>query len=421
MSGTWNQWVETAGGVSGLGRWAFGLAAAAVLWFDPSSGLSTAILTGAGLYALWNGKKTFAAWKNPIGAFFGIGVLWAVLSATWSFYPAGSVRDLVKSAPLMLGVLALPAIFNRPERVWAALLASAGVVTAALTADLVRLFAALGWPTLLTEARYFHPYLYTHPNVSSMMAGLCALVFIARGVAGAPGLGRKALLAVGLALDLAYLGVMASRGPQAVFALAVLAFPLVLLPGWRSRFAALALALALGGGLWWGGGLVNPRFKDRTMGNYNNRDTAWGHSKLLADRRPVLGYGFGKKAFVKAVYENPDQRAPLVPVRYPHAHSYWLMLYFQGGAVGFALGTAGWLALAGRLLWGAACAGRQASGGWRERLRARVLPSLLATGLFYVLVYGIGDFPDSVIRASLFYLIGLAMALGAFSARKDAA
>mgnify|MGYP001765305457 CR=1 FL=1 len=421
MNGRWSHWVESAGGVSGLRRWALGLAAVAVLWFDPSSGLSTAILSVAGLYALWNGKKTLAAWKNPVGALFGAGVLWAVLSASWSFYPPGSVRDLVKSTPLALGVLAIPAIFDRPGRIWAALLASAGVVTATLTADLVRLYGALGWPTMLTEARYFHPYLYTHPNVSSMMAGLCALTFVARFTAGAPGWGRKALLAVGLALDVAYLVALASRGPQAVFALAALAFPVVLLPGWRSRLAAAALAAFVGWGLWHDAAQINPRFHDGTMGTFNNRDTAWGHSKLLADRRPVLGYGFGKKAFVKAVYENPDQRAPLVPVRYPHAHSYWLMLYFQGGAVGLALWGLGWLALFGRLLRFAARAGQQVSGGWLERLRVRVLPSLLAVGLLYILIYGIGDFPDSVIRASLFYLIGLALALGRLPERDGTA
>lgn len=403
--------MESVGGRAGLCRWALGLAAAAVLWFDPSSGLSTAILSGAGLYALWNGKKTLAVWKNPVGAFFGLGVLWAALSASWSFYPVGSVRDLAKSIPLVLAALAVPAIFDRPGRLWAALVASASLVTINLAGDMIRLDAALGWPTVLTEARYFHPYLYTHPNVSSMMAGLSALAFIAWGLAGAKGRWRKALLAAGLALDLAYLVMMASRGPQAVFALAALAFPLLLLPGWRSRGVALALALALGWGLWQAAGVVNPRFRDRTMGNFNNRDTVWAHAKMLADQRPVLGYGFGKKAFVKAVYENPKERAPLVPVRYPHAHQYWLMLYFQGGAVGFALWSLGWLALGGRLLRCAGHCGRAAAGAGENGLRERVLPALLGTGIAFILVYGIGDFPDHVIRHAQFYLAGLAVAL----------
>ena len=65
------------------------------------------------------------------------------------------------------------------------------------------------------------------------------------------------------------------------------------------------------------------------------------------------------------------------------------------------------MALAGRLLRCAACH----RGCARERFRDRVLPALLLAGIVYVLVYGIGDFPDSVIRASLFHFIGLGLAL----------
>ncbi len=404
------QWKESAGRAADLGRRGLYVVAAAMLWFDPSNGFSTAILWGAGLYALWNWRKTWAAWRNPAGVLFGLGVLWAVLSAAWSFYPIGTARDVVKSAPMVLAAISMPAIFDRPSRIWTALVASAALITVRLALDLAWIIYFLGWPEALAAARFIHPYLYTHPNVSSMMAGLCALVFAARGLAGAPGAWRKAGLALGLAVDFAYLVVMASRGPQAVFALAVLLFPIVLLPGWRARLAAVVLGAGVAWGLWEAAGIVNPRFQDRTMVNFNNRETVWGHAKLLADRKPLLGYGFGKKAFVKAFYENPAQRAPLVPVRYPHAHQYWLMLYFQGGAAGFALWSLGWLALGLRL---GRYSGRaeQAAAGWAERVRARVLPTLLLVGVAFILIYGIGDFPDHVIRHAQFYLAGLAAAL----------
>ena len=400
------------GGKSAVWRWAPGLAAGAVLWFDASSGLAIAVLWGAGLFALWNWRRTWAAWRNPAGILFGLGVLWALASLAWSFYPAGSARDLIKTAPIALGTLAIPVVFDRPGRIWAALVASAALITLVLAADLLWLLTWLGCPWILEAARFLHPYLYTHPNVSSMMAGLCAMVFTARWLAGAPGAGRKTLLAAGIALDLAYLVVMASRGPQIAFALAALAAPVALLPGWRARLVAAVLALAVGVGLWWGAGIVNPRFKDHTMANFNHRDTVWGHAKLLADQRPVLGYGFGKKAFHKAVYENPAQRAPLVPVRYPHPHSYWLMLYFQGGATAFLLWSLGWLLLLLRLGRHANRKCRAAT-DWLARLRARLLPALLGTGIAYILVYGIGDYPDHVIRHTLFYLAGLALALTA--------
>lgn len=403
-------WLESAGGTSVVWRWVLPLAAGAMLWFHPSNSISEAILWLAGLYAVWNWKKTLAAWRNPVGAFFGLGVLWSLLSVGWSFDPAGTARDLTQAAPMVLAVLAVPTIFDRPGRIWAALVGSAGLVTVRLGVDLIRLFVDLGWPTVMTEARFFHPYLYTHPNVSSMMAGLCVFVFVARGLTGAPGRWQKGLLAAGVLLDLVYLVVLASRGPQAVFAAVALLFPLVLVPGWRPRLVAAVLVAAVGFGLWREADAINPRFRDQTMFNFNNRDTVWSHSKMMADRKPVLGYGFGKRTFVKAIYENPSQRPPLVPVRFPHAHQYWLMLYFQGGAVGFALWSLGWLLLFIRLGRFAQRADRAAS-GWRERLQVRILPMLLLTGMAFILIYGLGDFPDHAIRLAQFYLAGLGMAL----------
>ena len=393
-------------------RWRPPLAwlAASLLWFDPSNGLVKALLWGAGAYAFWNWRRTCSAWCNPAGILFSLGVLWAVLSWSWSFDPPGTARDLLKSAPMVLAALSLPVVFDRPARIWRAVTASAGLVTARLALDLVRLALALGWPGILTEARFHQTYLYTHPNVSSMMAGLCILVFAARWIRGGGGAGLAAGWAAGIALDLAYLVVMASRGPQAVFALAALAFMVVLLPGWRCRCLAALVAVGLGAGLWQVAHKVNPRFRDQTMVNFNNRDTVWGHSKMLADLKPVLGYGFGKRAFHKAFYENPTQRSPLVPVTYPHTHSYWLMLYFQGGLVGFSLWSLAWTALGIRLArFSCREEGRQPA--WSARLRARLLPVLLGTGLAFILVYGIADFPDSVIRQVQFYLAGLALAL----------
>ncbi len=410
--------MAAAGGRGGLIRWALMWAAAAWLWWRPSNELSVALMWGAGGYALWNWRRTLAAWRNPTGVCFGLGVLWAVASVGWSFDARGTASDLMKSAPLALAALAVPVIFDRPGRIWAALVGSAGLVTVRLAVDMGRLVGELGWPLALTESRFFHPYLYTHPNVSSMMAGLCALVFVARGLAGAPGGWRKGLLGLGVALDLAYLVLMASRGPQLVFAVVALAFPVVVLPGWRARVVALGVVVALAFALWEVVPRVNPRFMDRTMGNFNQRDTVWGHSKMLADQRPVLGYGFGKKAFEKAVYENPEQRAPLVPFHYPHAHCYWLMLYFQGGAVAFALWGVGWLALGlrlGRFSWRA----ERNESGWSGQLRARVLPVVLGTGVAFILVYGVGDFPDHVIRHVQFYLAGLGVAWAQGAARGE--
>ena len=400
--------MEWAGGASALRRHALMGVVAAWFWFRPSNELSTILLWLAGLYATWNWRKTLEVWRNPTGLFFGLGVIWALCSLMWSFYPAGTARDLLKAAPLVGAAIAMPILFDGPRRIWSALVVSAVVITVNLGLDLIRLLGELGWPTVLTEARFFHPYLYTHPNVSSMMAGLCALVFVARGLAGVTGFWKKAGLALGVVLDLAYLVTMASRGPQLVFVVVALAFPLVLLPGWRARLVAFVLVVALALALWEVVPRVNPRFRDRTMGNFNQRNTVWGHSNMLAGRRPILGYGFGKAAFEKAVYENPSQRPPLVPFHYPHAHSYWIMLTFQGGKTAFILWSLGWLSL-GIRLGRTAFRAERTEIRWREKLAARSLPVLLGTGIAFILIYGIGDYPDQVIRLSQFCLAGLAV------------
>lgn len=342
------------------------------------------------------------------------GMAWAVISILWSVTAAGSVRDVLKSIPMAMAALGIPSLVNRPGRIWLGLLASASWVTLCLTMDLVRLFVWLGWPWVMPAARFVHPYLYTHPNVSSMMAGLCAMVFAARWLAGAPGRGRKAWLAAGLALNFAFLVVMGSRGPQVALAVITLSLPVALIPGWRARLVVAGLAVLIGIGLWQVAHKINPRFKDNTMHNFNSRDRIWGHVAMLIRERP-LGYGFGKRAFIQAVYHHPEHLPLRGPAKYNHAHSYWLMLGFEGGWIAMGLWGLAWMLLARRLaVWAARATGPPGNG--MERIKARTAPILLLGGLMFILFYGIVDFPDHAIRHAQFYLTGLAMALTALPA-----
>ena len=62
----------------------------------------------------------------------------------------------------------------------------------------------------------------------------------------------------------------------------------------------------------------------------------------------------------------------------------------------------------------------RAATGFTGRLRTRVLPMLLMAGIAFILIYGIGDYPDHVIRHAQFYLAGLAMALTLPPAKREA-
>ena len=384
-------------------RWAVGLAAGWFVLCKPSSGVTEAIGYLAGIWALWNWRKALAAWRNPVGACFGLGVLWAVASAAWSPVPSGAVRDLTKTASLVFGVWGLPAVFAGRARTRTVLAAGAGLLSVRLAADLLRLVMARGvGRELLYWARYEHPYLFNHPNVSSMMAALAALAWVALAVGGVRGGWRRAGLAAGLAVDLAYLVVMASRGPQIVFAAALLAYPLLVLPGWKARVAAFAVVVAVGAGLWLGARWINPRMGDSTVGGFHGRDVVWKYvTERLVPEHPVRGFGFGKRTFEQVAYHDHSRKPLRGAVEYPHAHSYWLMLAFQGGAVAVVLWGAGWLALAAGLFRGLHGEGT---------LAGRAMPAFFLAAVGMILLYGTADYPDNLIRDVQFLLPALALA-----------
>lgn len=394
-------------------RWAVGLVAGWFVLCESSSGVTDAIGGLAGLWALWHWRKTWACWRNPVGLCFGLGVLWAVASACWSMDPQGAWRDVAKSVTLALGVFGLPAALGGRGRSRTVLACSAGLLTVRLAADLVRLAAELGvGKALLAGARYKHPYLFTHPNVSCMMAGLSALALAALAVGGVRGRWRRAALAAGLAVDLVYLVVMGSRGPQIVFAVAVLAYPLLVLPGWKARLAAALAVAAAGAGLWLGAVRINPRLGDATMDGFNGRDIVWRYVAKLYPEHPVRGFGYGKHSFKKVAYHDHSRRPlPYRPAYYPHAHSYWLMLAFQGGGVAVVLWGGGWLALLGGLARALRRAGKGAAGApWRRQLAARSVPAFFLAAVGMVLLYGTGDYPDNLVREVQFALPALALA-----------
>lgn len=385
-----------------------------VIWLDPSSGLTRGILWLATLYGLAHWKRVKAAWCNPAGLFMGLGVMWAVCSIFWSFDSYSTGRDLVRDLGVPFLVLALPGIFHTRQQIWRAFLVSAGIITANLAVDWWHQLAGFGWPAVLQEARYVLPHIYAHPNNASMLAVLCILIFGARLVAGVGGHGWKAVLLGGLFVNVWYLFALASRAPQASFAIACLITPVFIVPGWKSKLILIPLLLLAGFGMWRCMDVVNPRFDDETMPGFHRRSSVWEHSKMLVDEYcPWVGFGHGKKVFHKAIYENPNQRHPNVPVRFPHAHRYWLMMYFQGGRIAVLLWGLGWLCMLFRFVRRSILREHSPCAGWWAHIQARALPAMVLAGLVTFIVYGLVDYPDGLARDAQFYLIGFAMALAA--------
>ena len=370
--------------------------------------------------ALARPGRLWRAWGNPAGLAFGFLAAWAVASAGWSLESGDVWRDCAKALPLALGTMGLGAWLSGNGGLVArrAVWVSASVVTVRLAVEGAELVRICGWSGVWSGARYVdvagHSYLYTHPNVSSMLAGMAALVFLAYWPAlwkGRKGKGqgwrRVALWAAsaGIAADVWYVVMMGSRGPQMAFAASALLLPVFWLPGWKWRLAAVLAGVVAAWALVEGAGRINPRFNDTvTMRGANRRADIWRCARGRTEVRPWTGWGYGKRAFRRMIYEHPKLRAPRqLPFFFPHAHSYWLMLVVQGGYVALLAGLAAWGGLAVGLL----LALRRIPG---REMAARATPALLLTLLAMVLGYGVADFPDSVLRTCQFLLAAAAVA-----------
>ena len=203
--------------------------------------------------------------------------------------------------------------------------------------------------------------------------------------------------------NLAYEVVMASRGPQIALAATLALSGFVLLPGGKRKGVWLVLVVLAAAAVIINVGRINPRFTDRrALHTFVDRDKVWQHTwHVLVPQRPLLGYGHGRAVFDQAYYgSNP----PPSPFHFAHAHSYWLYVLFSYGAVGLALHAAGWTLLAGRL----------AKHIRRQRApEDRLLPGLVLLLILHIHVYGLADWPASVVGVMLIWLIPAALVVTA--------
>ncbi len=211
-----------------------------------------------------------------------------------------------------------------------------------------------------------------------------------------------------LGLFLVY--VMASRTVQVALAGMILCAAFLVRPG-RKRIVAVAAVICLFAAMYLNLRALNPRFLDETMNTLTFRDENWRNLSKLIAKRPVFGYGYGKRNY-QTVYHRTF-RASLVP--YQHAHSFVLQTAFETGIVG--VGVILWiLAATVCRLWRAYALNRNRWGS----LMAVLLVSVVGAS-----IYCLAEVPDGLLR-SLFWLLpamagaltvnGLARQSPAFSA-----
>lgn len=373
-------------------------ALAILIWGFSSKALQDIVVFGACLFALTKLSSSAKIWKQPAGIAFIVVLIHFVISLPFSGQARLSLRDFSGFLEIIAGVLAIAVLFNTSARIKAALFYSAVAIAGILGCDIIRLAFALG-PELMVKGHVFEPFVLNHANVASLMAGAAIFVFLYFGWIWRASFRRAAGCGLGLAICLAHMLIMASRGPQIAFALTLAGLGL-LIPGWKGKllwFFVLALA---GGAVILNIERINPRFLEKSsMSNFSERDTVWRHTWKLCREHPWFGHGYGKRNFVETYYASQPPRSRF---HYPHPHQFWLKLLFEFGWTGLILHLTAWSMLGYSL---ARCIRQQAT------FSQRMLPGTVAGILLMIHLYGMGDYPDHIVQMAQFWLVPVALAL----------
>ncbi len=399
-------WLGKPGPVPVAVRRGGGLALAVLVWRYSSKAITDLFLYGAFIAALPQAGRGRRFWRNPAGYAFILLLAYLLLSLPLSADPMASLRDLANLGKYLGFAFAIPVLFGRREALEGLLGYSAVALTLILGFDLARLAWVLRG-ALWSQARLHEPFILNHPNVASMMAGMAFFVLLYFAWTWRRQPLRLALCLAGMAIHLVYLYTLASRGPQLAFVLACGAL-LFVLPRWYLKLGIVILAEVLVVLALTHPGWLNRRFADRrTMATFSERDKVWRHTWRLAGERLALGHGYGKKVFERVYYAS---RPPPATFHYPHCHEYWLKILFEHGMVGVALYLAAWGCLAARLLRAVFRA---------PTFTARLLPATVGLLLLFGHLYGLGDFPDSVVQAAMIWLVPVALVVTAPAPGKE--
>lgn len=387
------RWTGVWAAIPAPARFVFGVALAYVVWRHRSWLLQDVILWTGVACAAARFPRGWSAWRCVPGVAGLLCLAWVVLQTPFGAHPALAARDMVKSADTAFFALAMPALIACLTTFRNAVACSACAFTAVIGYDLVRLAVQLG-PDLMAKAHAHEPFVWTHSNISAMVAGMAAvaLLHLAWLMRDRRWIACGAVAAA--VVNIVYLGVIGSRGPQIAFAGALLAAIVVYPRGWRWRIALALLAVIVGVSLFAFREKINPRFADvRSLSGLVDRDKVWQHTWELVKERPVAGYGYGDKVFM-ASYHTPD--APKSPHRFYHPHQHFLSVLFSYGFAGLVLVVALWVTLAFRLLRAIATT---------DHPPQRVLACAVLALLAFIHIFALADCPTNATAVALVWLV----------------
>jgi len=369
-----------------------------IIWTFSSNAIQDILVFGAFLFAVIKFSRGAAAWKQPAGIAFIIVLIHLILSLPFSVSSSISVRDFIRLVEVIAGACAIPVVFNTKVKIKAALFYSAVAITLILSYDIIRLYWHLG-NDLLAKAHSFQPFILNHSNVASMMAGAAVFVFFYFFWTWRSRLWPAIGCLLGIGICLVYQVIIASRGPQIAFAITC-CFVGFLIPDWRRKLLWLLCVAIMATLCITNLRYVNPRFMEKTtMTNFTERNKVWSHTWKLVQARPWFGYGYGKRNFESVYYSSNSPKSVFF---FPHTHQFWLKLLFEFGWTGFALHLCAWLILACQLIHYTFA---------KTTFKERLLPGTVGLILMFIHLYGLGDYPDNIVKMAQIWLIPVALVL----------
>lgn len=370
----------------------------ALVWLYPLKGVQDAILIIAFLCALPRLRRGWPAWRNAAGLAFIVLFVYSLLALPLGTHRELSARDAVKVMDLFFVAFALPSLFNTRRQLESALLYSASAITILLSSHLVHMAIKLKG-RLLQDAHCYEPFIMSHCNVESMLAGASFLVFCFFMAKSRKQPKLLSLSVLGAAADIIYVFVLASRGPQVALAGALSLSGFLFLRKWKYRAVWVGLIVAAAVVVLAKPELLPRRFRDKmTMKGFAGRNVVWEHTWKLAKEHPLLGHGYGEKTFMK-IYHNSNP--PGSPYYFRHPHQYWLYVFFAQGIVGVLLHAIAWGLLFMRLL-------RHILVRMRT-FEQRLLPATVFLVLTFISIYGLADWPSAQIHMMLIWLVPVAL------------
>jgi O-antigen ligase len=371
---------------------------ALTLALHPSSAVRDVVVWSSFLFVLFRRRKAlFSKRPDALSLAILVYMLLVVASVAYSVHPYWSLREASKFLSVLAMVFAAWHLFKKRVFFFAFLQLLVGAVLLVCLYDVVNYFLGLGTRWEWGE-RWEFAY-YGHPNPASailmILMPFSVFLFVASRRALLKGM-HACFVVAGLFLTYA----MASRTVQLSLAAMVLCGALLIRP-LRRKIAATGVVVCLLVLVYLNIRALNPRFLEESVNTLSFREENWRDLRVLISRRPVFGYGFGKRVY-REVYHDHFQPE----IRYEHAHSLLLQTAFETGAVGLGAMIGLWLTTVCRLI----------KAYVSNRNRWGQLMATLLVAILGMSIYCLAEVPDGFLR-SLFWLL-IAMA-GAVTTKGD--